>query len=167
HGLYLKGPYFYEPLICVPLIMRLPGLIEEGRASNALVELMDIAPTLLDAAGLDRAPVMQGKSLWPLLTDASFPDHQHDDIYCEYYNAMPWHRDPTAQATMIRTATHKLVVVHSRNEGELYDLIADANETHNLWDDPAQRGIKSELLLRLCNRMAWTVDPLPERVSQW
>lgn len=167
HGLYLKGPYFYEPLIRVPLIMRLPGVIEAERESGALVELMDIAPTLLDAAGLDRAPGMQGKSLWPLLTDSALPDHQHDDIYCEYYNAMPWHREPTAQATMIRTATHKLVVVHSLNTGELYDLSADPNETHNLWDDPAQQATKSELLLRLCNRMAWTVDPLPERVSQW
>ncbi|MEZ4622772.1 MAG: sulfatase-like hydrolase/transferase [Caldilineaceae bacterium] len=167
HGLYLKGPYFYEPLIRVPLIMRLPGVIDEGRTSDALIELMDIAPTFLDAAGLERAPGMQGKSLWPLLTDATVPDHHHDDIYCEYYNAMPWHRDPTAQATMIRTQTYKLVVVHSRNEGELYDLGADPCETYNLWDDPAQQGIKSDLLLRLCNRMAWTVDPLPERRSQW
>jgi arylsulfatase A-like enzyme len=68
---------------------------------------------------------------------------------------------------MIRTATHKLVVVHSLDIGELYDLAADPNETQNLWDDPAAQTIKADLLLRLTNRMAWTVDPLPVRQAQW
>lgn len=172
HGIYLKGPYFYEPLIRVPLMMSWPDVIAKGRNSNALVELMDIAPTLLDAVGLDAAeldgePGMQGRSLWPLLTGAAPLEHHHDDVYCEYYNAMPWHRDPTAQATMIRTATHKLVVVHSLDTGELYDLMTDPNETHNVWNDPTQQTMKTALLLRLCNRMAWTVDPLPARQSQW
>jgi arylsulfatase len=167
HGLYLKGPYFYEPLVRVPLILHWPGKITAGRTSHALVELMDIAPTLLDAAGLARSQGMQGRSLWPLLTDATAPDRHHDDIYCEYYDAMPWHRDPTAQATMLRTVSHKLVVVHSLGTGELYDLVEDPGETRNLWDEPAQQARKGELLLRLCNRMAQTVDPLPVRVSDW
>jgi arylsulfatase len=167
HGLYLKGPYFYEPLIRVPLILSWPGKIAPGQTSDALVELMDLAPTFLDAAGLDRSSGMQGRSLWPLLTGQTSPDHHHDDIYCEYYNAMPWHREPTAQATMIRTADHKLVVMHSLDTGELYDLQRDSGETVNRWDDPAYQTLKGELLLRLCNRMAWTVDPLPARVAAW
>jgi hypothetical protein len=57
--------------------------------------------------------------------------------------------------------------VHSLNTGELYDLVADPNETHNRWADGAYQAVKADLLLRLSNRMAWTVDPLPVRQAQW
>ena len=67
HGLYLKGPFFYEPAVRVPFIVSWPRQIPAGRISDALVEAVDIAPTLLEAAGLPRAPGMQGRSLWRLL----------------------------------------------------------------------------------------------------
>ena len=90
-----------------------------------------------------------------------------DDVYSEYYNAMPFHRDPAAYATMIRTADYKLVAMHSLDSGELYDLNADPTETHNQWGNLIYAGVKMEMLQRLCNRMAWTVDPLPPRRSVW
>src|SRR5690606_21501914 len=166
HGIYLKGPYFYEPAIKVPLIVSMPGTVLQGQRSTALVELVDIAPTLLEAAGLPRYPGMQGRSLWPMLTGEAPLDQHRDDIYCEYYNAMPWHRDPTAQATMVRTERYKLVAVHGVG-GELYDLERDPNETHNQWDNPDYAPVKLELFSRLCDRMAYTVDPLPERRAAW
>ena len=49
HGIYLKGPYFYDPLVKVPLIISWPGSIKKAFRSKALVELIDIAPTLLEA----------------------------------------------------------------------------------------------------------------------
>ena len=61
----------------------------------------------------------------------------------------------------------KLVAAHGRGEGELYDLEADPKETKNLWDDPEYRGVKLEMYERLVDRMAWTVDPLPERQAEW
>ncbi|HLH58082.1 MAG TPA: sulfatase-like hydrolase/transferase [Streptosporangiaceae bacterium] len=163
HGIYLKGPYFYEPAVGVPLIVSWPGVIEGGRRSSALVELTDLAPTLLDAAGLPREPGMQGRSLWPMLAGDAGLDHHRDDVYSEYYNAMPWHKDPAAQATMVRTESHKLVVMHGLAGGELYDLRADPLEQVNRWDDPSLAEVRCELLRRLCDRMAWTVDPLPQR----
>lgn len=166
HGIYLKGPYFYEPAIKVPLIVSMPGTVLQGQRSTALVELVDIAPTLLEAAGLPRYPGMQGRSLWPMLTGEAPLDQHRDDIYCEYYNAMPWHRDPTAQATMVRTERYKLVAVHGVG-GELYNLERDPNETHNQWDNPDYAPVKLELFSRLCDRMAYTVDPLPERRAAW
>ena len=60
HGIYLKGPYFYEPAIRVPLIISGPGMLNNGEISNALVELVDLAPTLLEASGLERYTGMQG-----------------------------------------------------------------------------------------------------------
>jgi arylsulfatase len=166
HGIYLKGPYFYEPAIRVPLIIAGPGIIA-GQVSPALVELVDLAPTLLDAVGQERHPAMQGKSLWPLLTGSAPLAPHREDIYCEYYNAMPWHRGPEAHLTMVRNQRYKLVVAHGLHIGELYDLEADPAETINQWNNPDLAPIKSDLLLRLCDRMAWTVDPLPARIAPW
>jgi arylsulfatase len=166
HGIYLKGPYFYEPAVRVPLVISWPGRIAPRR-SPALVELADIAQTLLDAAGLPHHPGMQGRSLWPLLSGSAPADRHRDDVYSEYYNAMPWHRDPTAQMTMVRTDRHKIVVDHGNSTGELYDLEADPAETRNLWSSPRHRDLKGEMLLRLANRMAFTVDPLPVRQADW
>jgi arylsulfatase A-like enzyme len=166
HGIYLKGPFFYEPAIHVPLIIAGPGAVE-AQTSPALVELTDLPQTILDAAGLAHHAGMQGRSLWPLLTGGADADHHRDNVYAEYYNAMPWHRNPTAQMTMVRTAAHKLVMDHAHNTGELYDLEADPTETHNCWGDPDYAGVQMAMLQRLCNRMAWTVDPLPLRRAPW
>ena len=166
HGIYLKGPYFYEPAIHVPLIVSQPGTIAAGVCED-LVELVDLAPTLLQAAGEPRWPGMQGQSLWPLLTGQGQPAAPREDVYCEYYNAMPWHDAPQPQLTMLRTETHKLVVAHGLAAGELYDLVADPEETHNRWHDPVYAAARMDLLQRLCDRMAWTVDPLPVREGQW
>ncbi len=165
HGIYLKGPYFYEPAIRVPLIVSWPGTIAPQR-HGGLTELVDLAPTLLDACGLDPHPGMQGRSLWPQLTGRE-PPAGRADIYCEYYNAMPFHRDPTPQLTMLRTQSHKIVVDHANDDGELYDLGADPGETVNLWRDGDALPVKADMLTRLAHRMAFTVDPLPPRISEW
>jgi arylsulfatase A-like enzyme len=167
HGLYLKGPYFYEPAVRVPLLISWPGVIKGGQRSQALVELTDLAPTLLEAAGLAPHAGMQGRSLLPLLTGQTDLNRHRDDIYCEYYNAMPWHNQPTAQMTMVRTDRHKLVVAHGLETGELYDLVADPYETTNLWAEPSTQSLKLALFQRLADRMAWTVDPLPRRETNW
>ncbi len=166
HGVYLKGPFFYEPSVRVPLVFSLPGRIQQQSVAG-LVELVDVAPTLLDAVGLPRHPGMQGRSLWRGIAGGEARS-EREDVYCEYYNAMPWHRDPhTPQTTMVRTATHKVVLSHGDPLGELYDLVEDPNETRNLWDDPSAVAVKMQMLQRTCDRMAFTVDPLPERRAPW
>lgn len=167
HGLYLKGPYFYEPAIHVPLIISYPGTIAADIRSTALVELVDLAPMLLEAANLESYAGMQGQSIWNLLTGQADAHHHREDVYCEYYNAMPWHRDPLPQFTMIRTHQHKLVVAHGLESGELYDLGNDPAETQNQWANPEFMPVKMTLYQRLCDRMAWTVDPLPAREADW
>lgn len=167
HGIYLKGPYFYEPLIRVPLLISWPGKIEHGRRYRALVELTDLAPTLLDALRLPMPPGMQGRSFWDMITRQSPADSHREDVYCEYYNALATHTNPTAQATMVRTERYKLAAVHGMDAGELYDLRDDPGETHNLWHSPVHEKTKTAMLKRLCDRMAWTVDPLPLREATY
>ena len=68
---------------------------------------------------------------------------------------------------MVRTRQHKIAVFHGTEISELYDIERDASETVNLWNEPNYAAVKSDMLTRLCDRMAWTVDPLPERLAEW
>ncbi|MBI5723086.1 MAG: sulfatase-like hydrolase/transferase [Planctomycetes bacterium] len=161
HGKMIKGPYLFDGAIRVPLIFSWPGRIPQNVRSGALVELTDIAPAILDAAGLPADPAMQGRPLWPMLTGNAPLDRFRDDVYCEYYNANP----DKKWLTMVRTSRHKIIAVHGSDEGELYDLQNDPGENRNLWNDPAAKDTKIEMLQRLATRMAYTADPMPARIG--
>jgi arylsulfatase len=167
HGIYLKGPYFYEPAIHLPLIISWPGVIETGRRDSTMVELVDIAPTLLEATGLPFYPGMQGHSLWSTLTGNGTPQTLRSHVYSEYYNAMPWHKNPIPFATMVRSDRNKLVDFHGLGMGELYDLQEDPIERNNLWNNPAYQSVKLEMFMRMADSEARTVDPLPLRQGLW
>ena len=163
HGIYLKGGFCYEEALRVPLLVSGPR-IRAGIEIHELVELVDIAPTLLAAAGLDVPTAMQGRSFWPLLTGET--DEHRDSVYAEAYDVVDW-QEPTDRTTMLRTDDYKLVRHHSVGVGELYDLTVDPGETENRWDDPEYADVKTDLLTQLSDRMAATVDPLPEREAPW
>jgi arylsulfatase len=63
HHLLLKGNYMYDPLIKVPLIVKYPGQTRAGEVSAALVNNVDLAPTILRVAGLDAPRSMRGRNL--------------------------------------------------------------------------------------------------------
>ncbi len=146
HGLIQKGCRFYEGLVRVPLIWVWPGKIAAGRQYSDLVELTDIAPTLLELAG-ERVPdAMQGKSLMPMLTGEAEEGLHREWVRCEYYDALDM-PDGT-YATMYRDGRYKLTVYHGHNLGELYDLVEDPNEFCDLWDDPEYVEVKLALMQR-------------------
>ena len=170
--MYLKGPHFYECNVHVPLIMAWPGRIPAGRECDALVELVDLAPTLCDAVGVEKDPGMQGRSLWPILTGHAPVDVFRKNVYSEYYNSNIKHKNPLAFDTMVFDGRYKLVKVHDRDGqmvccGELYDLWEDPTETHNRYGDPAYLEVQANMLAQLCDRMAETCDPLPVRKACW
>ncbi len=163
HGLLLKGCRFFEGLVRVPLIIRWPGHIQAGLVSDALVELTDIAPTLLHAAGLPTPEKMTGRSLLPLCTGEKTAQAHRDFVRCEYYQAL----NPATPgrigwsgsfATMLRDRQHKLVVYHGHDYGELYDLAADPHEFDNRWDDPVYAPIRFDLLRKSFDALALAVD---------
>ena len=167
HGVYRKGPYMYEPAVRVPLIVSGPG-VEEGVESDALVELSDIAPTLLDAAGSETPDRVQTDSLWPILSGNSDPDSHREDVYCEHYDSMGAFDDHSSPyGTMIRTDRYRLIRWHRLDTGELYDLESDPAEQRDRWNDDAYAEVKTELLQRLSDRMFETVDPAPQRKAPW
>lgn len=162
HGFYLKGPHFYDPAVRVPLMIRWPGRWATGVRSDAMVEMVDLAPTLLEAAGLSVPDGIQGRSLSSLLSGKA-KDHR-DSVYTEFYDAVP--KQPV-KATSVRTATARLTVYHTLRTGELYDLVKDPGEFDNLWDKPNARPLKEAMSAKLIERMADTVDPLPLRQYPW
>lgn len=163
HGMYLKGPHFYDPSVRVPLIISYPGVYDSNTRVTELVELLDLAPTLLEAAGL-KYPGMQGKALQPLLKAAESGSNEaanhREEVFCEVRS------HPYGSATMLRTQTDK-IVLYTGTEGELYDLRNDPSETHNLWNDPVHSAVKQQMLERLSRKLAETVDPLPAKIAPW
>lgn len=160
HGLYYKGPHFYEPSIRAPLIIRWPGRFVAGQRSSALVELVDLVPTLLEACELPIPAGVQGRSLLPIGMGKVDPAQHRDAVYCEYYNAWTHHR---SYGTMMRTRNEKIVVYHGIDEGEYYDLDADPHEFHNLWREPAVATRREQLLKQAFDTSVFTMDPLPIR----
>ncbi|MBN1685443.1 MAG: sulfatase-like hydrolase/transferase [Spirochaetales bacterium] len=151
HGLIYKGCRFFESLVHVPLIISWAGGIRAGMKSNALVELIDLAPTLLEAAGLETPYTMQGKSLLSLLTGGSDPDTHKPYVISEYNDAL---RQPNGtHGSMYFDGRYKSILYHDVRVGELYDLETDPGEFENLWNDRDFASLKCELLTRHFNAM--------------
>ena len=126
-GLYDKR-FMYEPGLRVPLLVRGPG-IKAGSLPAQFVANIDLAPTFLDLAGLPIPDFMQGRSLAPLLHGEK-PADWRTSIYYRYYHD-PGHHNTHAHLG-VRTATHKLIHYWKQDAYEMFDLIKDPTEQHNL-----------------------------------
>jgi len=169
HGIYLKGPFMYDCSIRVPLIVRWPGRFRAGLRSDALVELVDIVPTLLQAIG-ERVPErVQGRSFLDICSGAADPRDHREQVYAEYYIGQPFHRklEEKPYLTTVRTRTVKLTSYAGLETGELYDLESDPGEHVNLWDSPAHHDLKDEMLKRCFDASVLTQDPLPPVTAEW
>ena len=160
HGIYLKGPHFYEEAVRVPLLVSWPGQFQNNLQANGLTELIDLTPTLLEAAGLNVPEAMQGKSLLPILQGEKDPNLHRGQIFSEYYNA--WSHKHS-YGTMLRTDTHKMVVYHGTDQGELYDLENDPDEFENLWQSKGHSEFKTQMLKTTFDASVFTMDPTPAR----
>ena len=160
HGLIYKGCRFFEGLTHVPLVMSWPGQFASNVRNNALVELVDLAPTLLECAGVEIPYYMQGKSLLPLLRDPGSHPHHKDHVVCEYHGAVGgkamW--DQT-HGTMYYDGRYKVCVYAGHDIGEIYDLQTDPQEFDNLWHNRSFSQKKSDLLLRSYHAYMGTVTP--------
>ena len=164
HGLILKGCRFFEGLVHVPMIFSWPERFRRGLHSDALVESVDIAPTLLEAAGLPVPESMQGRSLLPILTGQADSRVHKSRVVCEFKDAIggPQHTDHT-HGSMVFDGRYKSVVYHGHQIGELYDLQDDPGEFDNLWDEPAARDLMMERLKAHLDAMMATVAAGPPR----
>ena len=145
HGWYDKR-WMYEESLRLPMVVRWPGHTEPGARAQQMVQNIDLAPTLLEAAGVAVPEDIHGRSMLPLLKGKRAADWR-DAIYYHYYEYPGPHA--VAPHRGIRTERHKLIQFYPFQEWELYDLQADPGEMRNLFGQPMQAGLTAELTLRL------------------
>lgn len=162
HGIYFKGPHFYDEAVRVPLVVSWPKRFQSGLQIDGLTELVDLVPTFLEACGVAVPNRVQGRSLIPHLKGAADPSKHRDFVYCEYLNSWT-HSD--AYGTMLRTETEKIVVYHGTDQGELYDLESDPDEFENLWHSPDHQPMKLRLMQQCFDASVFNMDPDPPRLG--
>jgi len=133
----------------VPLLVQWQGRIAPGTSSDALVQNIDFAPTLLAAAGVKPEEPMHGVSLLPLLVadPATDPEPWHRDLYYHFYEDPGFHG--VARHYGVRTVRYKLVYYYQNDEWELFDLQTDPVDQVNLYGEPGYGDITNDLKQRL------------------
>lgn len=135
HGWMHHGMQIYEEAVHVPLIVRWPGPIAGGRTIAAPVGLADLAPTLLELAGLpDGLHQPAGRSLAPvLLGDASADPERAIFLQRRLYET-PVVRDIPVKGFKygVRQGTWKYIEAKDEGTRELYDLREDPGERENV-----------------------------------
>ena len=152
---YIDKRWIYEESLRVPLIVRWPRSVGPGTISDAMVNSVDLAPTLLDIAGAAVPESMQGRSLVPIL-EGSTPTNWRTATYYRYWMHMTHHDNPAHYG--IRTRELKLVFFYglpldspgalaepTPPHWELYDLRTDPHEMRNVYADPAYAETRQRL----------------------
>lgn len=128
HGLIDKR-HFYEESVRIPMLVWAPSLLHGGKIIDKMVQNIDIAPTILACAGLNKAEQMPGYSFLPLLEGKNVK--WRDRIFYEYYWEYDFPQTPTMHG--VRTERFKYIRYHGIwDTNEFYDLKMDPNETKNL-----------------------------------
>ncbi len=134
--------HMYEESMRVPLLARCPGLIQPKTKVTQVVQNIDIAPMLLDVAGLVKPAQMQGNSFLPLLRGQQIP--WRDRAFYEYY----WEVDFPSTPTMfgVRNDQYKYIFNYGVwDTNELYDLKSDPDEVNNLIKSPDHQQIAKQM----------------------
>jgi arylsulfatase A-like enzyme len=162
HRLLLKGPAHYEGITRVPFIWAEP-VARPARRTEVLSGTLDIAPTILDRARVQRYNGMQGESLLPALKgDALGAARDSVVIEDDQQRATLGFVLPPRLRTLV-TQRYRMTIAAGDPYGELYDRQSDPHEMDNLFDDPAHRDVRAELIEQLAYREMELADrsPLP------
>ena len=160
HQLLWKGPLHYQGVTRVPLIWRDPVEPLGGRSTQQLCSTIDIAPTILARAGCLPWNGIQGLSLLATINDDTPLARSEVLIEEEGQRTMFGFPGRTRMRTL-QTATHRLSIYEGVDWGELYDLSADPDECHNLWQDSSSAALRQDLLHRLVKNMIHYTDTSP------
>jgi N-acetylglucosamine-6-sulfatase len=145
HGLIDKRTA-YEESMRVPMVMQCPELFAGGRTVDAVVANLDVAPTILSAAGLEPPAEMMGRSLVPLARGERVP--WRTELLYEYYWERNFPQTPTVFA--LRADRYKFIRYHGLwDVDELFDLQADPLEMANLAYAPEHADRAREMSARL------------------
>lgn len=152
HG-FVGKQTMYEEGIRTPLIIHHPKLRQGSPTDSHLVSLVDLYPTIIDAAGMDVPESVEGRSLLGLYQgDDNWP---RDHLFASFHS--PTSHEMSTRA--IRTQRHKLIHHLLTDEVELFDLRKDPYELNNLAGRPRHASLQKTLMKRLKD---WRADT-PEK----
>ncbi|MEX0323182.1 MAG: sulfatase-like hydrolase/transferase [Puniceicoccaceae bacterium] len=138
HGMYDKR-LILETSVRMPFVIRYPKLIKPGSVNDDLCINVDIAPTLLELAGVDVPDAMQGKSMVPLLRNESVDDFRDSQFYT-YWGEPNHYGIRTKRFTYTRIAGHA---------PELFDRVKDPLQRRNFFADPEYAPVVKQLEVEL------------------
>ncbi len=157
HRLPFKGPFMYDELLRVPMVISYPRRFRNPVVSDSMVSSVDLVPTLASIAGIEWPRPLPGKD-FSLLFDHP-KETMHAAVFAEYYGKQHW----VNPIRTIRTGDWKynLYVEPGREIAEeLYDLHADPGELNNLAHQSAYADPRTNLRARLLRWRRETHDPL-------
>lgn len=168
HGLIDKRCAYNES-VKVPMLMRYPKAIKGGTTVEKIVANIDVAPTLLEVAGLKGTGEMNGASFWPLAKGEKLADWRKYLLY-EYYWERNYPQTPTTHAVI--GEDYKYIRYHGVwDVDELYDLKSDPKERINLFNDSTQAARVTEMnkaLFSLLKESGGEAMPLmPDRGNKY
>lgn len=156
HGLWCKHTNF-ESATRVPMILRVPGQKHPGHKTEALVEFVDIYPTLCELCGLPLPEGLEGTSMVPLLDDPNRP-----------WKTAAFSQYPRGKVMgySLRTDRYRYTEWHPQQPGqpvdvELYDHEVDPREDVNLAEEPDMAAVRRELSERLKAGWRAALPPTP------
>lgn len=138
HGLTMKCLHHYEDVLRVPFVVRWPGRVERNAVSEQIQNLVDLAPTFLHAAGLEKPGIMTGVNQLASWTENT--PQRSGTVIENHHGARCFH-----MRTYVNQR-YKLTVYRDGDEGELFDLVEDPDELRNRWNDPDARELKLSLM---------------------
>ena len=165
HG-HIQKWTMYDTVLRVPLILWSKQRIPAARLCDDLVQLIDIAPTILEAAGLPVPSDFEARSLWGAIEGRA--EHEPRDVV--YSELARDHIQTGAEFIVMRRCRDwKLVVYLDDEDGELYDMRRDPGECNNLWHQPETRDRRDRMVvetLRWCVGGSLKANRRPGRTPQ-
>ena len=157
HGLSVERRLAYEESVRMPLLVRYPKAIKAGTVRSEFALNIDLAPTMLELAGVAKTGAMQGRSLVPLLKGAK-PDWRNSFLI-EYYSDKVFPRVLQMGYKAVRNGRWKYIhYLELKGMDELYDLKRDPCEMTNLINQPSSRKARDRMkreMERLLKASTW------------
>ena len=151
HG-HVQKWTMYDCVTRVPLVFWAPGMIGENKTCDDLVQLMDIAPTILDFCNIEVPGNWEALPLTPMLQDGVWNRDNQDEKLREYVYAELGrdHIQSAAEFVIMRRGNRwKYVIYPGTSMGEMYDLTADPHETNNLWDHSEMSDMRNQAVTEI------------------
>ncbi len=172
---YIDKRWIYEEALKMPFLVRYPQAVPANTIMDSIVTNLDFAPTLLEMAGLNAPDPMQGRSFLSIIRGKE-PSDWPGVAYNRYWMHRAHHDVPAHFG--LRTLEYKIIFFYglpldatdaspepTPAGWELYDLLKDPGENHNIFDDPVHRNLRKTAigaLLTERQRLGEDDSPYPD-----